>query len=274
LPVGLDELLAQAGGWDAAWTVPGEPLPGGSGLLAPLESQELWAAGVTFERSRDARMEESGSPDPYDRVYVAERPELFLKAAPGRVQGPGAPIGIRADSTWDVPEPEMALLADSSGAIVAVGAGNDVSSRSIEGENPLYLPQAKVYRHSAALGPCWVPLTVAGPLDALAIHLSILRGDPGAEVFSGSARLSTMRRRPVELIDWLFRGQDFPVGVALLTGTSIVPPPELTLQPGDRVRVRLSGPTGASLGVLENMVQRVGTAPLEAPRSTTTGAER
>jgi len=257
LPLGLDQVLAKGADWGTIWTMAAEELEPEPRLLVPLGSQELWAAGVTFERSRAARTEESVSPDPYERVYWAERPELFLKAAPGRVQGPLAPIGIRADSSWDVPEPELAVLADSSGRIVAYAVGNDVSSRSIEGENPLYLPQAKVYRHSAALGPCWVPSEVAGPLEDLDVGLVIER--EGQDIFRGSASLATMRRHPEELVAWLFRAQDFPAGVALLTGTSIVPPPELTLRPGDRVLVSIASALGGvSLGVLENVVEKVG----------------
>ena len=257
LPVGLDQVLAECADWATLWTMSADELDGEPRLLVPLGTQELWAAGVTFERSRAARTEESVSPDPYDRVYSAERPELFLKAAPGRVQGPLGPIGIRADSSWDVPEPELAVLADSSGRIVAYGVGNDVSSRSIEGENPLYLPQAKVYRHSAAIGPCWVPPEVVGPLEDLEVGLVIER--EGRDIFTGSASLATMRRHPEELVAWLFHTQDFPAGVALLTGTSIVPPPELTLRPGDRVLVSItSARGGVSLGLLENVVEKVG----------------
>jgi len=226
-------------------------VPPGARTLVPLESQEVWAAGVTFERSRDARKEESDLPDHYDRVYDAKRPELFLKALPGRVRGPGEPIGIRADSTWDVPEPELAVVADASGRLVAYSVGDDVSSRSIEGENPLYLPQAKVYRGSAALGPCLVPITEAPPFDALSISLEISRD--GTAIFQASVALSTMRRRPEELLSWLFLAQDFPVGVALLTGTSIVPSPEFTLSPGDGVSISITG-----IGTLANTVERVG----------------
>lgn len=226
-------------------------VPAGSRPLAPLASQEVWAAGVTFGRSRDARKEESDLPDHYDRVYDAERPELFLKALPGRAQGPGEPIGIRADSTWDVPEPELAIIANASGKLVAYSVGNDVSSRSIEGENPLYLPQAKVYRQSCALGPCLVPVEAAVPFNDLTVELEIRRDD--AVVFRDSVVLSLMRRQPDELLSWLFRAQDFPVGVALLTGTSIVPSPELTLRAGDTVQISIT-----SLGTLVNTVEVIG----------------
>jgi 2-dehydro-3-deoxy-D-arabinonate dehydratase len=181
---------------------------------------------------------EGGGVD-YDKVYDAKRPELFMKALPGRVRGPGEPIGIRADSTWDVPEPELAAVADASGRLVAYSVGNDVSSRSIEGENPLYLPQAKVYRGSAALGPCLVPVAEAPPFETLSVTLEISRDDNA--IFQESVSLVTMRRRPDELLSWLFLAEDFPVGVALLTGTSIVPGPELTLRPKDRVAISISG---------------------------------
>jgi 2-dehydro-3-deoxy-D-arabinonate dehydratase len=255
LPVGLDQILAEGTDWASLWTMPGETIEAGPHLLVPLQTQELWAAGVTFERSRAARMEESDSPDPYDKVYRAERPELFFKAGPGRVQGPGEPIGIRADSAWDVPEPELVVLADSGGRVVAYAVGNDVSSRTIEGENPLYLPQAKVYHHSAAVGPCWVPTGAVGAFDNLEVALVIER--ESKDIFRGSASLGTMRRRPDELISWLFRAQEFPTGVALLTGTSIVPPAELTLRPGDRVHISITGDDGRGLGALENVVEMV-----------------
>lgn len=255
LPVGLDQILAEGTDWDSLWTMAGDRVEADAHVLVPLQAQELWAAGVTFERSRAARMEESDSPDPYDKVYRAERPELFFKAGPGRVQGPGDPIGIRADSSWDVPEPELVVLADSGGRVVAYGVGNDVSSRSIEGENPLYLPQAKVYHHSAAVGPCWVPVEAVGALDNLEVALVIEREGQG--VFRGAASLGTMRRRPDELVSWLFRAQEFPTGVALLTGTSIVPPPELSLRPRDRVLISITRDDSRSLGVLENVVEMV-----------------
>jgi 2-dehydro-3-deoxy-D-arabinonate dehydratase len=241
-PDALGELLVSKG--------VGE-VPPGSRALVPLQGQEVWAAGVTFERSRDARKEESDLPDHYDKVYDAKRPELFLKALPGRVRGPGEPIGIRADSTWDVPEPELAVVADASGRLVAYSVGNDVSSRSIEGENPLYLPQAKVYRGSAALGPCLVPVAEAPPFETLSVTLEISRDDN--TIFQDSVSLVTMRRRPDELLSWLFLAEDFPVGVALLTGTSIVPGPELTLRPKDRVAISISG-----VGTLVNTVEVVG----------------
>jgi 2-dehydro-3-deoxy-D-arabinonate dehydratase len=256
LPAGLtvDGLLGgPPGALDAALAGPGDgPLPPGTGSLVPVGGQEVWAAGVTFWRSREARMEEAeaAAPDVYDRVYEAERPELFFKAAPGRSRGPGEPVGIRADSGWDVPEPELAVVADRRGEVVAYTIGNDLSSRSIEGENPLYLPQAKVYLGSCALGPALVPVGEAPAFEELELHLAVLRD--GGEAFAGTVALGDMRRRPAELVDWLFRAQEFPVGAVLLTGTAIVPPSGFTLRPGDLVTITVPG-----LGVLSNPVELV-----------------
>jgi 2-dehydro-3-deoxy-D-arabinonate dehydratase len=230
----------------------GEPVPDGLQVLAPAGAQPVWAAGVTFRRSRDARLEESRGLDAYDKVYLAERPELFLKALPGTARGPGQPIGVRADSTWDVPEPELAVVADRRGQILGYTIGDDVSSRSIEGENPLYLPQAKLYRGSCALGPCLVPVGEAPEPQAMEIGLAIERD--GAELFRDRCSVADMRRSLPELVDWLWRGQDLPLGVVLLTGTSIVPPPELSLRPGDRVAITITG-----LGTLTNPVEPVDT---------------
>jgi len=231
------------------------PAPEGARVLVPVGAQPVWAAGVTFPRSRDARMEESGGLDAYDKVYLAERPELFVKALPGTARGPGEPVGVRADSSWNVPEPELAVVADRRGDVVAYLIGNDVSSRSIEGENPLYLPQAKVYRGSCALGPCLVPVGAAPEPAGMRIALAIERG--GAELFRQSCAVADMKRALPELVDWLWRGQELPLGAVLLTGTSIVPPPELTLLPGDQVTIAISG-----LGELRNPVEQVDTAPL------------
>jgi 2-dehydro-3-deoxy-D-arabinonate dehydratase len=242
-PGALAELLAGPG----AGRVP-QPVR----VLAPVGGQPVWAAGVTFLRSRDARLHESSGLDAYDKVYQADRPELFLKALPGTARGPGAPIGVRADSDWDVPEPELAVVADRRGEIVAYTIGNDVSSRSIEGENPLYLPQAKLYRGSCALGPCLVPVGEAPQPAGMQIALTIERD--GAELFGDSCSVGDMKRDPPELVDWLWRGQELPLGAVLLTGTSIVPPPELTLRPGDRVTITISG-----LGELRNRVELVDT---------------
>jgi len=249
----LDELIAGGpGALERALDAPsGGAIPPGARLKAPVGSQPVWAAGVTFERSRQARIEESGSPDHYERVYIAPRPELFFKASPGTARGPGDPVGIRSDSAWNVPEPELAVVAGPGGQLVAATVGNDVSSRSIEGENPLYLPQAKVYDGSAALGPCLVPWSALPALDTMTIRLSIEQD--GSEVFSDSVELAKMRRDPAELVSWLQRASSFPVGVVLLTGTSIVPPTGFTLAAGDRVTIEITG-----LGALVNTVEVVG----------------
>jgi 2-dehydro-3-deoxy-D-arabinonate dehydratase len=245
--VTIDSLLA-ASSLDARGD---SSAPAGSVPLAPVQGQEVWAAGVTFATSRTARNEESGGHDFYDMVYDAERPELFFKAAPGRVRGPGGLIGVRRDSGWDVPEPELALVVGANGKVLGYTIGNDVSSRSIEGENPLYLPQAKVYRGSCALGPCIVGVDEAPPLDELEISLAIARD--GETIFTGFTQLTQLRRTPEELVQWLFRAQDFPAGAVLLTGTSIIPEPEFTLRGGDEVRIAITG-----LGELVNTVEEVG----------------
>jgi 2-dehydro-3-deoxy-D-arabinonate dehydratase len=226
-------------------------VPTGARVVAPIGGQEVWAAGVTYTRSRDARVLESGTPDPYERVYRAERPELFLKATPGRVRGPGEQVGIRGDSEWDVPEPELAVVADRSGHIAGYLNGNDMSSRSIEGENPLYLPQAKVYTGSCALGPCLaIPDEVPDPRSLL-ISLLVVRD--GAEVVSDTVNVADLHRQPDDLLRWLFCALDFPVGVVLLTGTAIVPPPSFTLRAGDEVIIATTG-----LGELRNVVEVIG----------------
>jgi 2-dehydro-3-deoxy-D-arabinonate dehydratase len=236
--------------FDTAFAGPADgPVPPGSIPLAPVDAQEIWAAGVTFQRSRTARKEESGGKgDFYDRVYDAERPELFLKAVPGKVRGPGMLVGIRSDSTWNVPEPELAVVASADGRIVAYTIGNDMSSRSIEGENPLYLPQAKIYRGSCALGPCLVPTAEAPSPEELEITLRISRN--ATVMYHEVVPVSAMKRRPDELVDWLFRAQDFESGVVLLCGTSIVPASEFTLQAEDRVAITITG-----LGELVNTVE-------------------
>jgi 2-dehydro-3-deoxy-D-arabinonate dehydratase len=243
----IDQLLA-AGSLDAEAA---GAVPAGSVVLAPVHGQEVWAAGVTYESSRIARNEESGGHDFYDNVYAAQRPELFFKAAPGRVRGPGGLIGVRRDSGWDVPEPELALVVSAAGRVLGYTIGNDVSSRSIEGENPLYLPQAKVYRGSCALGPCIVGVDEAPPLEELEISLTIARDRE--TIFTGFTQLTQLRRTPEELVQWLFRAQDFPAGAVLLTGTSIIPEPEFTLRGGDEVRIAITG-----LGELVNTVEEVG----------------
>jgi 2-dehydro-3-deoxy-D-arabinonate dehydratase len=210
-------------------------------ILPPIGSQEVWAAGVTYLKSRDARMEESkesGAADCYQRVYDAERPELFFKALPHRVAGHNQVVNIRKDSTWDVPEPELALFINTAGAIQAYTIGNDMSSRSIEGENPLYLPQAKVYEKSAGLGPClYVP---ESPIAAeTGIYMAIYRDDK--KMYEGNTTVSRMKRTLPELASYLYMECDFPVGSFLMTGTCLVPPSDFTLQPNDRVNIRIDG---------------------------------
>jgi 2-dehydro-3-deoxy-D-arabinonate dehydratase len=232
----------------------GAPVPDGAQVLPPIGGQPVWAAGVTFRRSLDARLQESGGLDAYDKVYLADRPELFLKALPGTARGPGQPIAVRADSRWDVPEPELVVVADRRGEIVAYTIGNDVSSRSIEGENPLYLPQAKLYRGSCAVGPCLVPEGEAPAPAGMEITLEI--GRDGGRLFRDTCAVADMHRTLPELIDWLWRGQELPLGAVLLTGTSIVPPAELTLRPGDEVAISITG-----LGILRNRVELLDTSP-------------
>jgi 2-dehydro-3-deoxy-D-arabinonate dehydratase len=217
---------------------------------APIDRQEVWAAGVTYLRSRDARMEESSQRDVYDRVYDADRPELFLKATPNRVSGPGEPIAIRGDSGWDVPEPELVILLNAYGELVGYTIGNDVSSRSIEGENPLYLPQAKVYSRCAALGPILVTVDELPDVSNLEIQLTIRRG--GTDLFQESTATSQLHRSLTDLIEYLRRDNEFPDGVFLMTGTGIVPPSEFTLHDGDEVTIRIEG-----IGSLVNPVIRL-----------------
>ena len=209
--------------------------PASGGLLAPLEADhEVWASGVTYLRSRQARQAESVVGDVYGRVYDAERPELFFKAAGWRVVANGAGIRIRGDSAWNVPEPELVLAINRLGEIVGYCAGNDVSSRSIEGENPLYLPQAKVYTGACALGPGLVLVEGASPGD-LPIRLEIRR--KGEAIFQAQTQTSQMKRRLDELVTYLYRELDFPHGVFLMTGTGIVPGEDFTLQAGDHVSI-------------------------------------
>jgi len=209
--------------------------PAEGSLLAPIEAaQEVWASGVTYLRSREARNAESNTGSVYDRVYTAQRPELFFKANGWRVMGPRQPVRIRPDSAWNVPEPELTLVINRQGEIIGYTAGNDMSSRSIEGENPLYLPQAKVYNGSCALGPA-IQLLDAGWQDDLPIELSIERG--GQQVFHGSTHTANMNRKMEELVAYLFRELTFPQGAFLLTGTGIVPPEAFTLTRGDNVIV-------------------------------------
>ncbi len=230
-------------------SAPRAEAPAETDLLAPIENQEVWAAGVTYFRSRTARMEESkaaGGGDFYDRVYSAERPELFFKATPNRVVGPGAAVKVRSDSKWSIPEPELTLLVSPAGRILGYTAGNDMSARDIEGENPLYLPQAKVYERSCALGPC-IRLMDGAPAKRTQIRLEILRD--GAIRFQGETTLDAMKREPAELVSYLFRENIFPDGCFLLTGTGIVPPDDFTLAAGDRIRITIDG-----VGTLGNYV--------------------
>ncbi len=216
-------------------------------VLAPLDTQEVWACGVTYEMSRQARMRESGEPTIYGRVYDAPRPEIFFKATPHRVVGPGEPVGIRADSTWDVPEPEMALVVTPQLEIVGYTIGNDMSSRDIEGQNPLYLPQAKVYDRCCALGP-FVRLATNhfDPL-AQAVRCVIRRG--GEIAFSGETHTSRLHRPLSDMVSYLGRCNSFPTGIFVLTGTGIVPPDTFTLAHGDLIEITFEG-----LGTLRNPV--------------------
>jgi 2-dehydro-3-deoxy-D-arabinonate dehydratase len=226
-------------------------------LLAPVDRQEVWAAGVTYAWSREARVREARAKEVYVRVYEAARPELFFKALPEKVVGPHDWIGLRGDSAWNVPEPELALVLNPALAIVGYTVANDVSSRDIEGENPLYLPQAKIYRHSCALGPL---IALAGPgLDAqnLTIRLTIRRA--GATAFAGETSTAKMNRTPAELASYLGRYNDFPYGAVLLTGTGIVPGDDFTLRDGDEVIIEIEG-----IGCLRNPVRQMAEGPAAA----------
>lgn len=211
--------------------------PAHGALMAPIEdNQEVWASGVTYQRSREARQAESVIGNVYDRVYAAQRPELFFKAIGWRVVADKKTVRIRADSSWNVPEPELVLVLNCFGEIVGYTAGNDMSSRSIEGENPLYLPQAKMYNGSCSLGPA-IQLLDGSKLDDLPIDLTIERR--GQQVFQASIRTSRMERKLEDLADYLFREMAFPQGAFLFTGTGIVPPEEFTLAQRDCVTVRV-----------------------------------
>lgn len=219
-------------------------------VLPPIDQQEVWAAGVTYKRSQEARERESvGAAQFYDKVYSAARPELFFKATASRVVGPGARVHIRGDSRWTVPEPELALLVSPHLQIVGYSIGNDMSARDIEGENPLYLPQAKVYDHSCALGPAITLSDSMPPLDEVTIRLTIDRR--GERVFDGSTSVKQMARKFEELVQWLGRDNHFPQGAVLLTGTGIVPPDEFALAPGDIVNIDITG-----IGRLTNLAEQ------------------
>lgn len=219
-------------------------------LQAPIEAQEVWAAGVTYFRSRTARMEESrtsGGGDFYDRVYVAERPELFFKSTSHRVAGPNQHVRIRKDSMWNVPEPELALAISKSGKVFGYTIGNDMSSRDIEGENPLYLPQAKVYDKSCALGPC-IFVSDAPLESSTEINLRIVRDE--RSVFAGTTTLAQIKRQFSSLVEYLYRDNSFPFGCFLLTGTGIVPPDDFTLESGDDIHITIR-----PVGTLTNTVE-------------------
>jgi 2-dehydro-3-deoxy-D-arabinonate dehydratase len=230
----------------------GEPVPlADVELLAPVDGRtEVWAAGVTYETSREARVEESEqAADVYELVYDADRPELFFKSVGWRVRGPGQTVGVRADSTVDVPEPELALVVNRFGEVVGYTVCNDVSSRSIEGENPLYLPQAKVYSGGCAVGPWITPVWAVADPYGLAIALTITRD--GRPEWSGTASTATLHRRLDDLVGFLMRGDVHPDGVVLSTGTCLVPPPPFTLTPGDTVHIDID-----RVGTLTNPVVR------------------
>lgn len=223
-------------------------VPGRVVLVAPIDQQEVWAAGVTYLRSKAAREQESeGAAKFYDLVYSAARPELFFKATARRVVGPERPVRARADSRWSVPEPEIALVIAPDGRIVGYTLGNDMSARDIEGENPLYLPQAKIYSGSCALGPCITLASAMPQRDKVAIHLRIRRGV--AVVFEAETSYGRLARTPEELVEWLFKENEFPDGVILLTGTGIVPPDDFTLVTGDEIEMDATG-----IGTLKNIV--------------------
>lgn len=234
--VGLAAYLTQI-----AETTPAVEAPAPEDILAPIVSQEVWAAGVTYFRSRTARMEESkdaGGGSFYDRVYAAERPEIFFKATPQRVAHPGQAMHLRSDSKWMVPEPELTLCINSRGEIVGYTVGNDLSCRDIEGENPLYLPQAKCFKLCAALGPA-ILIQSEPPAPATRIHLQIDRN--GVVAFEGETSVSQLKRTPAELAGFLFRDNTFPTGTFLMTGTGIVPGDDFTLQSGDIVSITIDG---------------------------------
>ena len=251
----LDALLAAGDGglWDrVAAADRADPVPAGATILAPIETQPVWAAGVTYERSRVEREAESVSAaDVYALVYDAERPELFFKSPGDRVVAPDDAIGVRRDSAWNAPEPELVIVVDAGMTPVGFTIGNDVSSRSIEGANPLYLPQAKVYERSCALGPCIVAWSELGlPAD---IRLSVTRG--GSTVFEGETSTAAIHRRLEDLVDWLGRAMAFDRGSFLMTGTGIVPPESFSLTAGDEVLITIAG-----IGLLRNPVVEVGRA--------------
>ncbi|WP_326557268.1 fumarylacetoacetate hydrolase family protein [Micromonospora sp. NBC_01796] len=246
LPLDQARAVVEAAAREARGDMPGDR------ALPPVDRQEVWAAGVTYLRSRDGRQEESGHGSLYDHVYVSDRPEIFFKSSPWRVVGDRDAVGIRVDSGWDVPEPEVGLVLNAAGDVFGYTLGNDMSSRAIEGENPLYLPQAKIYDRSCALGPAIVPSWAIDP-DTIQIGMRVLR--EGREAYAGATSTSAMARGFTDLAGWLFRALSFPAGVVLLTGTGIVPEAEFTTRPGDTIEI-----TSAALGTLTNPVVAVGDA--------------
>ena len=245
----FDGLLPQLANL-AGQNLPRYPLPEVR-LLTPVERQEVWAVGVTYLRSKRARMDESDfSATAYDRVYEAARPELFFKALPDKVVSTGEAVGIRKDAHWTVPEPELAFVLNSRGKLVGFTIGNDMSARDIEGENLLYLPQAKIYDRSCAIGP-WIRVGVTeSEARTWAIHLQIERD--GQLAFAGETSVNRIKRTFEELVNYLCRSQTFAHGAVLLTGTGIVPPDDFTLQPGDRIEISIDG-----IGRLQNSVVEV-----------------
>jgi len=214
----------------------------------PIDSPETWAFGVTYEDSMKERQAESDTPDVYGKVYTADRPEAFFKSTLARLKGPNDEVGIRNDSTWDVPEPELTFIV-FQGNIVGFTVGNDMSSRSIEGENPLYIPQAKIYNNSAAIGPCWVPIEL---LDYNNLNVEMIIKRDSKVVFSGSGNTNLMKRKCDELNEWLHKGNDIPDGTTVMTGTGTIPPEEFTLQAQDEISISIE-----NIGTLKNIVIKV-----------------
>ncbi len=244
--VGMDEIAQRLIDTGEGETLRRSQLSVPSALDMPFDPPEVWAAGVTYKTSEMERRRESRTPDIYSQVYAAERPELFLKATADRCVGPFEAIGVRGDSEWNVPEPELAFVL-YKGEIIGYTIGNDVSSRSIEGENPLYLPQAKTFDRCCAIGPCFVTAESLGDAGNLAVRCEIHRD--GKRVFEGETSTSSMARSCEDLADWLQRHAVMPNMTTALTGTAIVPPPEITLLEGDVVRIEIEG-----IGTLENDV--------------------